>query len=296
MRVRIIANPKSGQGRGLAAAATVAEVLQAAGWQAEVLPTAAPDDAARLAREAAADADLIVACGGDGTLSEVVNGLQGMDLPVGFIPAGTGNDFAYTVGLSRDPATAARQLLAGRAQPVDLLAVGDGSRVAINVIGAGFDAAVAARMNRGTRAAGRTFAYLSAVLMELVRRPIAPVVLRIDDEKWAGEALLVAIANAQSYGAGMRIAPQASITDGLLDVVLVQPMGRLQFLGNLPRVYKGTHLQLPQVRHWQAREVTVTSEQALPVMIDGDLRAQTPLSVRVLPGAVKLWLPAAGPR
>jgi diacylglycerol kinase (ATP) len=292
MRVRIIANPKSGRGRGLSAAATAAAVLQDAGWQVEVIPTTTQDDATRLAREVA-DCDLVVACGGDGTLSEVINGLRDTGVPVGFIPAGTGNDFALTVGLSRDPAEAARQLLAGQPRPVDLMAVGDGDRVAINVIGVGFDAAVAARMNRSTRLAGRTFAYLGAIVMELARLPRARVTLRIDGQEWRGEALLIALANAQSYGAGMRIAPQACIDDGLMDVVLVQPMGRLEFLRNLRRVFRGTHVELPQVICWQAREVTVAGEAPLPVMVDGDLRAQTPLHVRLLPGAVKLWLPSS---
>lgn len=290
MRVRIIANPKSGRGRGPSAAATAAAVLQDAGWQAEIVPTAVPDEASRLAREAA-DCDLVVACGGDGTLSEVINGLRGTGVPVGFIPAGTGNDFALTVGLSQDPAQAARQLLAGEPRPVDLMAVGDAGRVAINIIGVGFDAAVAARMNRSTRAAGRTFAYLSAIVMELARLPRARVMLRIDGQEWRGEALLIALANAQSYGAGMRIAPQACVDDGLMDVVLVQPMGRVEFLRKLPHVYCGTHLQFPQVICWQAREVTIEGEAPLPVMVDGDLRTQTPLHVRILPGALRMWLP-----
>ena len=291
MHVRIITNPKSGRSRGGAAADAAAEVLRAAGWQVDVTPTSAPGQATELAHAAAANCDLVVACGGDGTLSEVVNGLRGLDRAVGFIPAGTGNDFASTVGVSHNPVMAARQILGGGPHPVDLLEFGDGTRAAINVIGVGFDAAVAARMNRSTRAAGRSCAYVGAIVMELARLSPARVTLRVDGQQWHGEVLLIALANAQSYGAGMRIAPHARVDDGLMDVVLVQPMGRVQLLCKLPQVFRGTHLELPQVLTWQAREVTIEGEGRLPVMIDGDLRTETPLHVRVAPGAVPFWLP-----
>jgi diacylglycerol kinase (ATP) len=291
MRVQIICNPKAGRGQALAAATAAAAVLQEAGWTVGLAPTSARGEAGGMARAAAETADLIIACGGDGTLSEVVNGLRGREIPIGFIPAGTGNDFAATTGLSRDPAQAARQILAGRPRPVDLLDWPDRNVAAVNVIGIGFDAAVAARMNRSTRRAGGACAYLSAIVMELARLPRVRVSVRVDGEAWEGEALLIALANAQSYGCGMRIAPQARVDDGLMDVVLVEPMGRLRFLSKLPLVFRGTHLALPEVHCWQAREIAIDSDGRLPVMVDGDLLSETPLRVQVAPGALRMWLP-----
>lgn len=293
MRVQIIYNPRSGCGQAERAALAAAQVWTAAGWEVALTPTARAGDATLLAARLATEADLIVACGGDGTLSEVINGLLGADTPVGLIPAGTGNDFGRTVGLSRDPRQAARQLLNGAAQPIDLLMVGGDNRVAINVLGVGFDAAVAKRMNTQTRSTGGARAYLSAVVLELAHLRPTRVHLRVDDREWEGEALLVAVANAQSYGAGMRIAPAASISDGLLDVVLVRHMPRLRFLRCLPRVFRGTHTALPEVEIWQGREVRIETDEPRPVLVDGDLQGETPLAVRVLPGALRMWLPRA---
>jgi len=195
------------------------------------------------------------------------------------------------VGLSRDPLEAAQQLLHGAPQPVDLLAVGESGHVAINVLGVGFDAAVARRMNAQTRSTGGVLAYLSAVMLELVHLQPTPVRLRVDEQDWAGEALLVAVANAQSYGAGMRIAPAASVSDGLLDVVIVRHMPRLRFLRCLPRVFRGTHTALAEVEVWQGRKVRLETDTPQPVLVDGDLHGETPLSVKVLPEAIRMWLP-----
>lgn len=291
MRAPIIYNPASGGGQAERAARVAAEVWTSAGWEVPLTPTQGPGDATRLAATLAPDADLVVACGGDGTLSEVVNGLVGTSPAVGLLPAGTGNDFARTVGLSRDPREAAQQLLHGAPQPIDLLAVGDTGRVALNVLGVGFDAAVARRMNAQMRFSGGGFAYLSAVMLELAHLRPTRVRLRVDEREWEGDALLVAVANAQSYGAGMRIAPAASISDGLLDVVIVRHMPRLRFLRCLPRVFRGTHTALPEVEVWQGREVHVDTEVPQPVLIDGDLWGTTPLIVKVLSAAHQLWLP-----
>jgi YegS/Rv2252/BmrU family lipid kinase len=289
MRVTIIANPKAGHGRTAGAAQQAASVFADAGWTTTIAFTTAAGAACALAREAAAEADLVLACGGDGTLSEVINGLLDTGTPGGLIPAGTGNDFARTIGLPHDPQQAARQLLEGSPQPVDLLEVVGGDRVAINVIGVGFDAAVARRMNEQTR--GGILAYLSAVMWELTTLRPTKVRLRVDDREWEGEALLVAVANAQSYGAGMRIAPQASIRDGLLDVVLVRRMSRLRFLRCLPQVFRGAHTCLPEVEIWRGREVRIETDPPGPVLVDGDLHGETPLAVRVLPERLPFWLP-----
>ncbi|MEN6547598.1 MAG: diacylglycerol kinase family protein [Armatimonadia bacterium] len=290
MRVTMIVNPQAGRGHSSRVAGQVAGTLRAAGWEVDIAVTTAPEHAETLAREAASDTDLVVACGGDGTLSEVLNGLFGTDVPAALLPVGTGNDFARTLGLPRDPGEAAFALLRGAERRVDLLQVVETGRVAINVMGVGFDATVAATMNRHTRRGGLG-AYLLAVLIELGRYRMTDLSLQIDGEEWEGQALLVAVANAQSYGAGMRIAPRASVTDGLLDVVLVEPMNRLGFLCTLPKVFTGRHVKHPAVRYWQAREVTLRTSMPVPVLIDGDLRGETPVTIRVLPQAARLWLP-----
>lgn len=291
MRVQMIVNPKSGRGRGAAAALVAEAEFRQAGWDVVVHHTAGPGEATGLARAALGCCDLVVACGGDGTLCEVLNGAAGSDLPVGFLPAGTGNDFVRTVAMPRTPREAAQHILRGRPQPMDLMRLDHPAMVSINIIGIGFDAAVAARMNRQTRFGGGALSYLSAIMMELAHMRPVKLRLTVDGAPWEGEALLVAVANAQSYGGGMRVAPEADVHDGLADVVIVEPLGLTGFLRTLPKVFKGTHLAHPAVSCRRGKEIIVESAEAVPVMVDGDLRATTPLRVTVEAGAARVWLP-----
>ena len=292
MRIALIINPRAGRNCGLAAAQAAEAVFREAGWEVSRRLTEGPGDAVRLAREAAAEGpDAVFACGGDGTLSQALTGLLDTGLPLGIIPAGTGNDFCRALGLPRDPAQAARLALTGRPRPIDLLEINDGEQWCFNVSGLGFDAAVAERMNRRRRSTGGLTAYLAAVLHELAHYRPTPVRLTLDGEAWEGRALLVALANAQGYGAGMQIAPTALIDDGYMDVVVVGHLSRASFLWNLPKVFRGTHLSLPAVRLWRCREVTVETPERQPVLVDGDVQAATPLHVRVAPGKARLWVP-----
>ena len=292
MRVTLIVNPRAGKNSGRACAAAAEAEFRQAGWEVTTRQTEGPGDAERLAREAVGERpDAVFACGGDGTLSQVLVGLLDSGIPAGIIPAGTGNDFARALGIPRDPAAAARRALAGRARRMDLLEINGGERWGFNVSGVGFDAAVAERINRRRRLAGGIVAYLTAVLQSWCGTARRRCGCGVDGEEWVGEALLVAIANAQAYGAGMRIAPGAKIDDGLLDVVLVEFFGRAEFLRNLPRVFRGTHLSHPRVHHWQGREVSVETATPAPVLVDGDLQTHTPLRVRVAPAKAWLWAP-----
>lgn len=292
MRVLIVANPRSGRNQGLFVARQAVAVLEQGGWSVTVLPTTAPGQAATLARQGARDGyEIVFACGGDGTLSQVINGLLDTGVPTGLLPAGTGNDFARMVGVSRDPVLAARQALQGAPGRVDLFSVNDGAAWAVNIMGIGFDAAVAARMNRRVRLTGGAFAYVTAVLQELATHRAGEIELEIDGATWHGRALLVALANAVSYGGGMKIAPQASVTDGLMDVILVGEISKPAFLRAFPRVFRGTHLTHPAITAWQAKRVTVRSAAPQPVLLDGDLYGMTPVTAEVEAGRGLLWLP-----
>ena len=247
----------------------------------------------RLARKAAGEGfDAVLGCGGDGTLSQVLVGLLDTGVPGGTVPAGTGNDFSRTIGLSRDPATAARQLVRGHATDIDLLQINGGLLWSVNVTGVGFDAQVAVRINRRTRLTGGLVAYLTAVMQELITYRPTEVRLRVGDEQWEGLALLLAVANARSYGAGMKIAPEAKIDDGLLNVVVVEHMSRIAFLRNFPKVLRGTHIAHPAVRTWRASEVSIETPKPSPALVDGDVQCETPLHVRVSHSRARFWMPA----
>ncbi|NIQ98928.1 MAG: hypothetical protein GTN78_01815, partial [Gemmatimonadales bacterium] len=195
MRLALVTNPRSGRGRGIAAARVAERVFTAAGWDAVTMLTEHPGHEAELARHAVDEGfHAVAACGGDGTLSQVLTGLLDTGIPVGAIPAGTGNDFARTIGMSRDPGLAAQQIVEGRPAQVDLLEINRGMSWSVNVIGLGFDAAVALRINRRRRLTGGVVAYLTAVAQELLRYRPTHIRLQVDDEKWEGRALLLAVA------------------------------------------------------------------------------------------------------
>ncbi|UCH35771.1 MAG: diacylglycerol kinase family lipid kinase [Armatimonadota bacterium] len=294
MRASLVVNPRAGRNRGAVAASRARTEFQRAGWEVATAVTLCAGDAERLARQAAAQSfDAVLACGGDGTLSQALAGLLDTGIPAGLIPCGTGNDFARTIGLSRNPAVAARQLIPGRTADVDLLEINDGLLWSVNIMGVGFDAQVTLRMNHHGPLVAGPVGYLFAVAQELIAYRSTPVRLTVDGETWEGEALLLAVANARSYGAGMKIAPKAEIADGLLDVVLVQHVSRVAFLRNLPRVFRGTHLTHPAVRTWRGREVTIeTFEQSRHVLVDGDVQCETPVHVRVSQHRAKLLWPS----
>lgn len=292
MRITLIVNPIAGLRRGLRAAAQALPVLTAAGLDVDVCQTSGPGEMERLAREAAAaKPDAVVVCGGDGSLSQAVRGLLDTGVPLGLIPAGTGNDFARAVGISRVPRLAATQLLGGGPTPVDLLETDDGAVLALNVMGMGFDARVCERINRRPRIVSGKLAYLPAVARELIAYRPLEVRLRVDDRRWEGPILLLAVANARSYGAGMMISPRSHIDDGLLDVIVVQAVSRVEFVRSFPRVFRGAHLGHPAVVALRGREVEVLTAEPCPVLSDGDLATVTPLRVHVLPRRSLLWLP-----
>ncbi|NSW56766.1 MAG: diacylglycerol kinase family lipid kinase [Armatimonadetes bacterium] len=292
MRVALIANPRSGRRRGLKAAEIALRILRQGGWAPELRLSEAPGDAARQAHLAAeAGCEAVFVCGGDGSLSEAANGLAGTNIPLGVIPAGTGNDFARTAGISIDPRRAARQVLAGTPRPIDLLDVNHGALWSINVMGIGLDARVAARTNRRVRWVSGMPAYLMALAAELVDYRLTPVRIRVDGQEWEGEVLLLAVANAISYGAGIPISPRSRIDDGRLEVVAVGHVPRITVVPNLLRVMGGKHLSHPSVKHWSGIEVSVETPEPTPLLSDGDLKGETPFSARVAHGVLRFWLP-----
>jgi len=229
--------------------------------------------------------------GGDGTLNEVVNGLlplrEEYPVTVGALMTGRGRDACRNLGLTRDPLQAARRLVDGRvvARDVGLARWPGGERFFLGWAGAGFDAVVAERAGgRGGR-----LVYLRAVLASLYEYRPAEMAVRLDDvDAWAGPAASVVVCNGASLGGGMRIAPAARPDDGLLDVVLLGALGRLELARWLPTVYWGGHLANPRIQTRRAAEVRIDAGAPLPVQIDGELGFHTPLDISICPAALRL--------
>jgi diacylglycerol kinase (ATP) len=297
-RLALAVNPVSGRGRGRQAGEQVTHRLAQAGMDVVPLSAGSGTELAEQIRVALDDGvDALVVVGGDGMVNLGVNLTAGSGVPLGIIPAGTGNDIARALELPvGDPAAAADTVLAvlsagspRRIDGVRCLDADQGVHWFAGVLGAGFDALVNERANGWSWPRG-PMRYNLAIARELpVFRPRA-YRLVLDGELWCSEAMLVAIANGPSYGGGMRVCPDARVDDGLLDVLVVEPISRREFVRIFPRVYAGTHVQHPRVVIRRARRVQVSAE-GIVGYADGERLAPLPLSCEAVPQALALLAP-----
>jgi diacylglycerol kinase (ATP) len=223
--IALLTNPTAGKGRGGRARAAVLERLRGAGLQVRDLSGQDADEALDLARAAVADGvESLVVLGGDGMVHLGVQAVAGTGIPLGIVPAGTGNDVARYFDLPRkDPVAAADRVIAGTTRQVDLARAGD--KYFATVLCAGFDAMVNERANRMTWPKGQ-MRYNLATLSELrVFRPL-PYTLELDGKQLRLDAMMVSVGNGPSFGGGLRIAEGALLDDGMLDVVIIKPMSR----------------------------------------------------------------------
>ncbi|MDI9637407.1 diacylglycerol kinase family lipid kinase [Kamptonema cortianum] len=302
--VAIVTNPFSGRRKGQHQAAFLQSLFDSVSQPVDIafLESTAPGGRVRelefpegsagwLARRAAGEGyDIVAAAGGDGTVNEVASALIGSEAVLGILPMGTGNDLARTIGVGTDLKRAAECIATGTVREIDCGRVGNGYFV--NVAGCGFDAQVATKINSGFKFLKGRPAYLAAVMSTLLSyRPI-PINLTVDGIQHQLEVMLCAVANAKCYGGGMMIAPQADLSDGLLDVVVVKSVGKLEFLRAFPRVFSGNHLSHPKVESFRGKSIRIESAVDAPVLADGEEIGTTPVEFEVVPRALKVLVPA----
>jgi len=296
-RIFVIVNPVAGRGRGRRAWTVVGPALRDAGIRYEETFEEEPGQAIPIAEDATrAGYDVIVAVGGDGTVHEVVNGIMRAGVKeqpaVAIIPGGTGNDFARAVGIPKDPLAAGRLLLSGARRRVDIGQVNE--RYFVGISGVGFDAEVAAKVNRWPKWVGGTTVYVAAILSMLVTYSLAPTRIVLDGREERLRLFLLAAANTPWYGGGMYMAPHARADDGYLEVITARDLGKLETLGLLPKVFSGAHLGHRKVAHQAVREVRVESDVRLSIHADGETVGQVPAVFRAVPGAIEVIVPDAG--
>ncbi|MFF8812447.1 diacylglycerol kinase [Streptomyces pactum] len=287
----LFVNPTAGRGRGARAAQPAARVLRAAGFGVRTVLGLDAADALRRARAAVAQGTgALIAVGGDGMTSLALQAVAGTGTPLGVVAVGTGNDFARAAGLPvRDPAAAAHRIaeaLKGEgAREVDLGRAGDtwfGT-----VLAAGFDSRVNDRGNRMRWPTGR-LRYDLAIVAELAAFRTTPFRVRFDDgPEQLIDATLIAVGNTGSYGGGMRICAGARYDDGVFDVTVVGRCSRTTLLRVFPRVYRGTHLSHPAVTVHRVRSLTLAAD-GITGYADGEAVGPLPLTVRTVPGALRL--------
>ena len=291
-----LVNPASGGGAAPEAVVPVARLLRDAGAEVEVTYSPGPHAMRSLAAKAVVRGDVVVSVGGDGMLSSLAGEVGELGGTLGIVPAGRGNDFARMLGLPGTPSGLAEVLLTGAPRTVDLLCVGD--RLVVGSVYAGVDARAAAIVDRATRVP-RVLQYPLAAVRALATYTPARYRLDLDGAVREHVAATVVVANSAYYGKGMRIAPDADVDDGLLDVVVIEAASRVALVRALPSVYDGSHVLRPEVTVLRGRrvEVSATGRDPVPVGADGEplgalpaLR-DAPLVVEVRPGALSVLVP-----
>ncbi|HWP94600.1 MAG TPA: diacylglycerol kinase family protein [Gammaproteobacteria bacterium] len=286
----LIINPHAGRGTGTRLGEAMAGHLRAAGLRCEARFTRAPQEATELAEAAArAAAPAVIVAGGDGSVFEAVNGLVRAGhhtTALGVIPIGTGNDFVKMLGIPRDWKAACDRIVASERRLVDIGRCN--GRYFANGVGIGFDAQVALEANRLPFLHG-TAVYAAALIKTLLLRYSTPTVrIEHDGGVREGKITLVAAANGRCYGGAFRIAPEARIDDGLLELAIADRLSRFGILRLVPHVLAGTHAGKPGVTMLRTRRLRVTSRTPLVVHADGEIIEQeaTHVEVEILPRAL----------
>ncbi|MFN2399401.1 MAG: diacylglycerol kinase family protein [Gemmatimonadaceae bacterium] len=315
----LVVNPASGAGRTRERWAATASAFRTHFGPFECAFTEARGDATMIAeRESIAGRRLLIACGGDGTVSEVANGIlrSGHDTELAVLPSGTGGDFRRTLGIPARTAGAALALRNGISTRIDAARVSCADetgimheRFFVNVASFGLSAAVVGRMAENSRVGmtapsglGRfvsgPLSYAVATLQAFPHFSAPTIQLRLDDEvPFRITASNLCVANARYFGGGMKIAPDAKLDDGWLDVIAIGDLGALTLLSKSYRLYLGTHISLPSVHHRLALRVNAEQlgdgrQDPVRVEADGELIGRLPASFEVLPSALRVRLPA----
>jgi diacylglycerol kinase (ATP) len=297
-RLLVAVNAAAGGGRGAAIGARTASALRDAGHEVRRVDPVGAREMEGLLRDVAtrAGTDAGIVIGGDGTLHAAVNALARTTVAIGIVAAGTGNDVARCLGLPHDDpdAAIARIVQALAVEPATVRAI-DAVRVSngrwfVGMLSAGFDAAVNERANRMTRLSG-TPRYIAAVLLELARLHPRRYRVTIDRDTRHVDAVLVTVGNTASIGGGMRLAPDAVVDDGLLDVLIATPLSRFELLRIFPKVFRGTHVNDEHVTIERGRVITIDVDDrgAVPVTYaDGERFAPLPVTLEVVRGALRV--------
>lgn len=269
----------------------VVRQLRATGQQVTELEASTREGAQAACRQVVAEGvDTLVAVGGDGVVQAVANTLVGSRTALGIVPAGTGNDNARSVGIPLRVDAAVRTLLTGVRRPLDLIHVDPYDVHVVGSVPCGLDALIASRAATLPRWLGAQ-SYSLATLPEIIRLRPMDYRLELDDRGLELSGLVVAVCNMPVYGGGMRIAPDADPGDGLLDVIIIEPVGAASAVKLLTSVFSGRHARHPAVRFERARRVSVSGPE-LTAHGDGDALGPLPLTCTVVPGAIDLVVPA----
>ncbi|MGH2745636.1 MAG: diacylglycerol/lipid kinase family protein [Thermoleophilaceae bacterium] len=277
-RFALLVNPASGGGRSLRALPAVIAELDRLRAPHRTVTTRSIEHAAEEAARASEAGETVAAVGGDGLMRPVAAALKGTGRAVALIPCGRGNDLARVLGIPRDPAEAARMAVEGRERPLDVATV-DGTPY-LGIASCGVDSDANRIANEAKLIKGDAV-YLYAALRALSAWKPAGFEVTVDGEHHSITGYSVAVGNSRAYGGGMLLLPHAELDDGRLDVLLATESSKLTFLRELPKVFKGTHLESPHARVLKGEVIEVSSDRPFVIYADGDPIGATPATMRV---------------
>ena len=288
-RLSLIVNPVAGGGRPARALPDVESALRAHGLEYRFEYTKSLEHARELAVEAVGNGEVAVAFGGDGLIGAVAGAVKDTDGVVGILPGGRGNDLCRVLGIPRRPVAACAVLASGVERRLDLGQAGE--KTFAGIASCGFDSVVN-RIANETRIVRGSPVYALALVRALPSWKPARFEVRLDDgAARAFTGYSVAAANSKEFGGGMLLAPNASLTDGLLDVVIIEDMPKHRYLRLAPTVFRGRHVRHRGVDVIRGREVHISASEPFTLYADGEAIAELPVTIRALPGAMRMIVP-----
>ncbi len=286
----LLINPSAGSGRALKRLPAIESEMRNHGLDYRIVRTTSVEHGCSEALAGAAAGEIPVVVSGDGLVGKVGGVLAGGDVPLGIVPGGRGNDFARVLGIPTEPAGAVAVLAEGNRRRVDV-GEANGERF-VCIASCGFDSD-ANRIANEVGAVKGPLVYAYAALRALSQWRPAHFTVTIDGAERGFDGYSVAVANSKAYGGGMFVAPDAELDDGLLDVVTTGNVSKRAFLQNLPKVFKGTHVDEAQVDVARGAVVEIAADRPFAVYADGDHLTDLPATVRLLDGALELIAPPA---
>src|SRR5215207_10338799 len=287
----VLVNPSAGGGRARDLLPRLEGALRERGIGYRLVLTTSLDHGVQEARAAAASGEIPVVMSGDGLIGQIGGALVGADVPMGIIPGGRGNDLARVMGIPTEIPAAVDLLASGNVRTIDVGEV-NGRRF-LGIASCGLDS-VANQIANDARLLKGHLVYLYAGLRALAAWKPARFEITLDGRRREFSGYSVAAANNRAYGGGMFLAPAAELDDGLLDVVYIVQFAKRRYLANLPKVFKGTHVDKDEVIVVRASEVEIEADRPFAVYADGDHLADLPATIRVLPRALDVIAPPGG--
>jgi YegS/Rv2252/BmrU family lipid kinase len=284
----LLVNPTSGGGRALKILPRVEAALDAARVPFRVVRTKSLDHGIDKALAAIEAGELPVVLSGDGLVGAVGGAIAGGEIPLGIVPVGRGNDLARVLGIPTEPEEAIAVVLAGHTRTIDVGEVNGKPFLGIASVGFDSDANRIANESR----LGGNLVYAWAALRALFGWKPARFTIAIGAQRTRVEGFSVIVANNKAYGGGMYVAPDAELDDGEFDVVTISRVGKMRFLGNLPKVFKGTHVRNDEVHVVRAARLSVSASRPFAVYADGEHLTDLPADLRVIPSALRVLVPA----